>query len=87
MRGKFDYLKYNLLNNQIILSNDNNVAPLTFKNSTLELSNNIIIQGSLVGLFTGIVGAGGGVLIIPTFVIFAGMNIKIAMELHYLLFL
>jgi uncharacterized membrane protein YfcA len=38
----------------------------------------IILQGSLVGLFTGIVGAGGGFIIIPTLVIFAGLNIKTA---------
>lgn len=38
----------------------------------------IILQGSLVGIFTGIVGAGGGFLIIPTLVIFVGLNIKTA---------
>lgn len=52
---------------------------LSIISSTVIYKNfKIIIQGSLVGLFTGIVGAGGGFLIIPTLVIFAGMNIKIA---------
>ena len=46
--------------------------------SLIKKNFNIIIQGSFVGFFTGIVGAGGGFLIIPTLVIFSGLNIKTA---------
>lgn len=45
-----------------------------------KLYNNfkIILEGSLVGFFTGIIGAGGGFLIIPALVIFSGINMKTA---------
>ena len=36
----------------------------------------IIFYGSFVGFITGIIGVGGGFLIIPTLVIFLGLNIK-----------
>lgn len=38
----------------------------------------ILIEGISVGLLTGLVGAGGGFLIIPSLVIFAKMPIKLA---------
>ena len=38
----------------------------------------ILIEGIIVGLLTGLVGAGGGFLIIPSLVIFAKMPIKLA---------
>ncbi len=36
----------------------------------------IIIEGVLIGLFTGLVGAGGGFIIIPTLVLFSGLSMK-----------
>lgn len=36
----------------------------------------IMLDGSVVGVLTGIVGAGGGFLIIPTLVLFAGLPMK-----------
>ncbi|NUM50057.1 MAG: sulfite exporter TauE/SafE family protein [Flavobacteriales bacterium] len=38
----------------------------------------ILIEGVLVGLFTGIVGAGGGFLIVPALVVLAQMPVKTA---------
>lgn len=38
----------------------------------------IIIQGVLIGLLTGLVGAGGGFLIIPALVLLTGLPMKIA---------
>jgi uncharacterized membrane protein YfcA len=36
------------------------------------------IQGFLIGVLTGFVGSGGGFLIIPALVIFAGLDMKVA---------
>jgi hypothetical protein len=36
----------------------------------------IILEGALVGILTGLVGAGGGFLIIPTLVFFANLPMK-----------
>jgi uncharacterized membrane protein YfcA len=36
----------------------------------------IFLEGSIVGLITGVVGAGGGFLIIPALVLFAGLPMK-----------
>ena len=36
----------------------------------------IIVEGFVVGIITGLVGAGGGFLIIPALVIFAGLSMK-----------
>ena len=38
----------------------------------------IIIEGFVVGVLTGLVGAGGGFLIIPALVLLAGLDMKIA---------
>lgn len=38
----------------------------------------IILQGALVGLLTGLVGAGGGFLIVPAIIIFAKLPMKVA---------
>jgi uncharacterized membrane protein YfcA len=38
----------------------------------------ILLEGSVVGLLTGLVGAGGGFLIIPALVILARMPMKLA---------
>ena len=38
----------------------------------------ILLEGALVGLLTGLVGAGGGFLIIPAFVLLARMPMKLA---------
>ncbi|WP_439882303.1 sulfite exporter TauE/SafE family protein [Pontibacter sp. MBLB2868] len=38
----------------------------------------VMIQGTLVGLVSGLVGAGGGFLIIPALVLFTGLDMKLA---------
>lgn len=38
----------------------------------------VILEGTVVGLLTGLVGAGGGFLIIPALVILAGLEMKVA---------
>lgn len=38
----------------------------------------LLAEGVLVGVFTGMVGAGGGFLIIPALVVFAGLDMKTA---------
>lgn len=55
-----------------ILRNKNSTAPP--KTSTLAL----LIAAGAVGLITGIVGVGGGFLIVPALVLFAGVSMKIA---------
>ena len=53
------------------------------KTTTKELTNEInlnipviILEGVLVGIVTGLVGAGGGFLIIPVLVLFVGLSMK-----------
>ena len=41
---------------------------------------NIIFQGLIVGLLTSLLGIGGGFIIVPTLIIFQGMNIKQAVR-------
>lgn len=38
----------------------------------------ILLEGSVVGVLTGLVGAGGGFLIIPALVLFTGLSMKMA---------
>ncbi len=38
----------------------------------------ILLEGSVVGILTGLVGAGGGFLIIPALVLFTGLSMKMA---------
>ena len=38
----------------------------------------LVIQGSLIGLLTGLVGAGGGFLIIPALILLTGLSFKTA---------
>lgn len=38
----------------------------------------VILQGTLIGFLTGLVGAGGGFLIIPALVLLTGLQIKVA---------
>ncbi len=38
----------------------------------------VLAQGTLVGLISGLVGAGGGFLIIPALVLFTGLDMKLA---------
>lgn len=52
---------------------------ITDENVTLKYNYPmILLEGIIVGLLTGLVGAGGGFLIIPSLVIFAKMPIKLA---------
>jgi uncharacterized membrane protein YfcA len=49
------------------------------KNKTTAISTNkiqLIIMGLLIGIVTGFLGAGGGFLIIPTLLIFGGLQMK-----------
>ncbi len=45
----------------------------------------IILEGAVVGLLTGIVGAGGGFLIIPALVLFANLSMKRAVATSLLI--
>ena len=38
----------------------------------------IFFEGALIGLLTGLIGAGGGFLIIPALVLVTGLNMKVA---------
>lgn len=51
---------------------EKSISPKTRENSYLL----ILAEGLLVGALTGLVGAGGGFLIIPALVLFAGMPMK-----------
>jgi uncharacterized membrane protein YfcA len=47
------------------------------KNPLMKYQNlSLVIQGAIVGLLTGIVGAGGGFLIIPALVLWTGLPMK-----------
>jgi uncharacterized membrane protein YfcA len=51
----------------------------SWKPKSLSASNNylwIIIDGFIVGIITGLVGAGGGFLIVPALLLFTNINIK-----------
>ncbi len=59
------------------------IKPKTIENTSesVEIKFNypmILIEGSIVGVLTGLVGAGGGFLIIPALVMFAKMPMKMA---------
>ncbi len=63
-------------------------TPKENKTSKTNINNNypfIIIEGLVVGLLTGIVGAGGGFLIIPALVLFAGLPMKKAVATSLLI--
>ena len=38
----------------------------------------VLVEGTLIGFLTGLVGAGGGFLIIPALVLLTGLNFKMA---------
>jgi uncharacterized membrane protein YfcA len=46
----------------------------------------IVLEGALVGMLTGLVGAGGGFLIIPALVIFSKLSMKQAIGTSLLIF-
>jgi uncharacterized protein len=48
------------------------------KDSELKKIVFVSIEGLIVGVLTGLVGAGGGFLVIPVLVIFAGLDMKVA---------
>ena len=53
------------------------------KNSKLSFSlsrQSVIFQGLIVGLLTSLLGIGGGFIIVPTLIIFQGINIKQAVR-------
>ena len=57
------------------------------KNSKLSFSlsrQSVIFQGLIVGLLTSLLGIGGGFIIVPTLIIFQGMNIKQAVRCAFI---
>ncbi len=55
--------------------------PVTSKVHKIGVDNAYIllfIEGILVGMVTGLVGAGGGFLIVPALILFAGLDMKLA---------
>lgn len=46
--------------------------------NALQKSSLIILEGTIVGILTGLIGAGGGFLIIPALVLLVGLDIKVA---------
>jgi len=54
------------------------------KNAKLKIPL-IVLEGAVVGVLTGIVGAGGGFLIIPALVLFANLNMKRAVATSLLI--
>lgn len=61
----------------MIRSGRRNAVPESAKGGKLNYPL-ILLEGAVVGLFTGIVGAGGGFLIIPALVLFARLPMKMA---------
>jgi uncharacterized protein len=61
----------------MMIRNRKDFKPAVEANST-KLIILIVLEGLLVGIITGIVGAGGGFLIIPALVLLAGLEMKAA---------
>lgn len=57
----------------MMLRNSKKLAPPKDANHKVGL---ILVEGAVVGVATGILGAGGGFLIIPALVLFMGMDMK-----------
>lgn len=57
---------------RMIRKPEGNMAMATGRHATLKL----LLIGLVVGLLTGILGAGGGFLIVPALVLLAGMDVK-----------
>ncbi len=67
----------------MILASISMILPTKEKDTNKHLSGSwfyisVIVEGVIVGGLTGLVGAGGGFLIIPALVIFAGLPMKLA---------
>lgn len=61
----------------IFASNNINKQELKPQNSSIDARNTLLIsQGLLVGIVTGLVGAGGGFLIVPALVMLLGLKMK-----------
>ena len=69
--GIFTFLLF-ISSISMIYETNKNVKPINIKNFYVL----IIIEGFIVGVLTGFVGAGGGFLIIPALVILIGLDIK-----------
>ena len=69
--GIFTFLLF-ISSFSMIYETNKNVKPINIKNFYVL----IIIEGFIVGVLTGFVGAGGGFLIIPALVILIGLDIK-----------
>tara|TARA_B100000674_G_C37400282_1_gene715936 strand:- start:177 stop:599 length:423 start_codon:yes stop_codon:yes gene_type:complete len=62
----------------MLKSKINSSEIIEIKNNKLLSNNLLVISGLFIGLFTGLVGAGGGFLIIPALVVFLKLNMRIA---------
>ena len=62
----------------MLKSKVNSSEIIEIKNNKLLSNNLLVIAGVFIGLFTGLVGAGGGFLIIPALVVFFKLNMRIA---------
>ncbi|MGR6088143.1 MAG: sulfite exporter TauE/SafE family protein [Arcticibacter sp.] len=63
----------------MLLASYSMIRPQKHRTSDLKIGYNyplILIEGVVVGLVTGLVGAGGGFLIIPALVLLAGLEMK-----------
>jgi uncharacterized protein len=63
----------------MIASSFSMIRPRKFNNSKVQDSKNILLimlEGLIVGVLTGLVGAGGGFLVIPAMVVLSGLEMK-----------
>jgi uncharacterized protein len=63
----------------MIASSFSMIRPRKFYNSKVQDSKNILLimlEGLIVGVLTGLVGAGGGFLVIPAMVVLSGLEMK-----------
>ena len=58
-----------------MIKTEKNTTPVSETKLNIPL---VILEGGIVGVVTGLVGAGGGFLIIPALVLLAGLEIKVA---------
>lgn len=62
----------------LMIRNGSKLQPHHQNDSWLRKIIVVGLEGSVVGVMTGVIGAGGGFLIIPALVLFAGLEMKVA---------